>query len=699
MTGIPGDYVQTIFVDAADHPYVAAYIPFWEEGGLGYFDGDRWTTLNNVEHSQIASPRFNDITQGADGIMWIASNAGLLRYDPAIGPESLVRYDSSNTPMPGSQVYDVDVAPDGTVWLAVYNVSGIPAGGLVRFDPGTGQWTVWTTRNGITWGGGWTGWDAVGHVSVLPDASGPGYTVWFGSPHTLGMGTWRDGVFHWLGNPQNPPPTRYPIRFMSSRPQDDQGNLWLQTSDGLARRSRDGQYTIVGFPENLTTEVACVFALRGGRAVLGTYYSDVFIWDNGWQYIGNWGGGSHTYAFAEDSQGNIWAGGIGGAAKYENGVWQRYRLTNTGMMSYFINTIDFAPDGRVFMNGNAGPGVGGFDIFDGAHWTGASDASYGLGLPWGLPTDDVASIKFRANGNVALALAGIQGLVEWDGFSYQYLIPQGYDVLEVDEDALGRLWATAYTAGLWLVTGPDQYTFFGPANSPLPSGRVGSVEPDPLAAGFVWITTPFGVAHTDGTTWQVYPRELLGLNQNTLGQLLSVAVPAGDGSIWIGSDGSGLYHFDPATSNYTRYTSANAGFPGEAFTNAAIAPNGDLWVSTYDFNYPYPGSLSRFDGETWSHFSAGSSPLPHNQIEDIRCREAPGGYEVWVGMASEGVAVVRVATPPACPGDWNGSGGVDSQDFFDFLTAFFAGSADFNRSGATDSQDFFDFLGAFFAGC
>jgi hypothetical protein len=59
----------------------------------------------------------------------------------------------------------------------------------------------------------------------------------------------------------------------------------------------------------------------------------------------------------------------------------------------------------------------------------------------------------------------------------------------------------------------------------------------------------------------------------------------------------------------------------------------------------------------------------------------------------------RIHVGPRCRCDWNQCDGLNSQDFFDFLSAFFASNADFNSNGTTDSQDFFDFLGCFFGGC
>jgi uncharacterized membrane protein len=81
---------------------------------------------------------------------------------------------------------------------------------------------------------------------------------------------------------------------------------------------------------------------------------------------------------------------------------------------------------------------------------------------------------------------------------------------------------------------------------------------------------------------------------------------------------------------------------------------------------------------------------------------ADGRIVVGSGYPANGNSEAWIATvPPPCPADFNGDGLLNSQDFFDFVGAFFGGTpnADFNGDGQINSQDFFDFVTAFFAGC
>ncbi len=71
------------------------------------------------------------------------------------------------------------------------------------------------------------------------------------------------------------------------------------------------------------------------------------------------------------------------------------------------------------------------------------------------------------------------------------------------------------------------------------------------------------------------------------------------------------------------------------------------------------------------------------------CSDPGNGY--WVRL--------NVAAP--CPADFDGLNGVDVQDIFAFLNAWFAGdvNADFDGLNGVDVQDIFAFLNAWFAGC
>jgi hypothetical protein len=96
-TGIQGDYSEAVWIDHDGNPYIAAYQPSWEEGGFAkYIQAEnRWINYSNVDYpvigniNDIGSSRISDIEEDANGILWMATWRGLLKFNPAVGPASL----------------------------------------------------------------------------------------------------------------------------------------------------------------------------------------------------------------------------------------------------------------------------------------------------------------------------------------------------------------------------------------------------------------------------------------------------------------------------------------------------------------------------------------------------------------------------------------------------------------------------------
>ncbi len=200
-----------------------------------------------------------------------------------------------------------------------------------------------------------------------------------------------------------------------------------------------------------------------------------------------------------------------------------------------------------------------------------------------------------------------------------------------------------------------------------------------------------------------------------------VAADYNDGGItarfWVGAkatdNGNGTWHYEYAVENLNAHRSGgtfsiplrsgvtitNTGFSapfshsGEPYSNAAWASavaGGALVFSTDSYATNQNANAVRWGTLYTFRFDANFPP---------RTGAATIGLFRPGTPATVDAAMIPIPNGPPCPADWNHSGSVDSQDFFDFLTAYFAGNADFNQDGVTTSQDFFDFLTAFFAAC
>ncbi|MGE3109046.1 MAG: GC-type dockerin domain-anchored protein [Phycisphaerales bacterium] len=116
--------------------------------------------------------------------------------------------------------------------------------------------------------------------------------------------------------------------------------------------------------------------------------------------------------------------------------------------------------------------------------------------------------------------------------------------------------------------------------------------------------------------------------------------------------------------------------------------------------------LTIFDGcfgnELGCNDNANVSGCFNQSIVD-NVRVTPSGtYVIRVGgNSSTAFGTGTLTLSFICLADYNRDGAVTSQDFFDFIVAFFNGdvAADINGDLAVNSQDFFDFITLFFSGC
>lgn len=647
-TGIQGDYNEAIWIGPDGDPYIGGYEPAFQEGGFAKFvqAEDRWINYSNVDYPVIGHPEttgcvtVTDIVADSDGTLWLGTGRGALGFDPAVGGSSIINYGPQNSRLPGGWTSDVDIAPDGTVWFASIGVF-YGGGGITRYQPSTGTWTHWATGDR--------------HLSVQPKPGG-GYYVWSADTYYGYVFQFDSGTQAWTTLPFTGTPGE--VAGMPGKDcVDDVGNFWAQrlVPDGgwetLEYRQPDGTWVTPAPPyPSVTFDIWAFRAFGNAQALLANGSGDIWRFNGAsWQSLGQWRPGGYTQDLNIDGAGNVWACGIGGAAKRDaaTGAWQRYRITNTSQIDYFVNDLSLGTDGAVWVTQNAAPGIGGMACFDGDRWSGWNEVSYGLGGPWPFPTDNSDAIAYRpSTGHVAVNPM-FNGIREWTGNAFVTL-DNSSTSLGLVEDSMGRLWDLAQYPGLRYHDGSGWTT--------VSSGGGSAIQRDPERPGTIWVVNSYDVMRTDGA--YSFSRGVADFPELTPSNDAFFGLAAAPGGVaWIGvtepyGAGGALIRLDSNNGEYEmlRYDQGWP-LPGQYVAPLAATPDGRVWMQ-YESEYPSTDAgLCRYDGTNVGKFQAppGGQPqwggLPHSGITNLEARVVPGGYELWMSCISRGLAVLRVQGP------------------------------------------------------
>ena len=650
-TGIQGDYVEAVWIDHDGDPYIAGYTPGWEEGGFAKYiqTENKWINYSNIDYpligdiNDVGSSRISDIEEDTNGILWMATWRGILKFNPDIGGSSIEFWGADNSQHPGGRTIDLEIAPDGSVWAAVLSVVW-GDGGLVNYNPATNVWRYWHYGSIAN---NWPG--LIGfceNVSIQKKTSG-GYVVWVDGAGWNTMITFDSDSQLFTLLPQNQVPGEV-VALPGSDCIDDVNNLWAfrYTDSGniysLDYRTPSGNWITPPQPlSNTENDIWAFKAYGNGNALLIDDNSRVWLFNGSvWQDLGVWREGGFSYGVDIDANGNIWATGIGGAAKRnaQTGIWQRYRITNSSQITYWVEDITIDDEGNVYMAGNAGTGVGGFQKFDGTRWTGFNEFTYGLGNPFPFPTDNAEVLYFRpSNGNI-IVNPMFNNLHSWNGSNYTSLNYSNARSQGVVEDSQNRLWSLGeyydlkyYSNNIW-----TSVPFIGSGSN---------IKKDPARPGTVWACSGYQVLRTDGVyNFSKVTDDFSELDPQSDG--LTTVVPFTDGYAWVGTN-QGLAKLNSNNGSYQFFSPSNSQIPGENISPLTVTPDGRLWFTNFGSNSTSVYGLCWYDGTNFGIFpQQQTGGLPHAQIYDVEVKNIQDGYELWISCASRGVAVLTVDNTP-----------------------------------------------------
>jgi len=419
--------------------------------------------------------------------------------------------------------------------------------------------------------------------------------------------------------------------------QTPDGYLWVGTSGGLLRfdGARFQLFAHENTPAFGENSVFCLLAAHDGRLWIGTDGSGLIEWHNGLfhAYSAEKGQTSNfVRALAEDHNGLLWVATDDGLYWVRNGRLERADKP-LNLPVFNVHAVMEDRTGRIW--------VGGARLYS---------LKDGQAREYSLPDNDsrnkVKSFLQTSDGTIWVGTVGglYRLLPELDRFKP---VPGVFGTIRsLRETPSGELWAGSIGEGIFRIRG-DRVTRLQ-APSPLVSNTVLSIFVDSernlwigAQAGMMRLSrTPVRVVDlpsatdsdfgtvaldSDGSLWaasnqlvhvqgnHAVPIRFPGLDQVRVRNVFR----SRDGSLWIGTDGSGVYHLSPQGG---KHFTTHEGLINNFIRVFLESKDGTLWIGT-------DNGVSHLDRGGFHNFTA-QNGLAYNSIRSL-LEDRDG--TVWIG--------------------------------------------------------------------
>ena len=364
--------------------------------------------------------------------------------------------------------------------------------------------------------------------------------------------------------------------------EDQHGNLWIGTDNGLNRLNPDRTrfarfYHDPANPHSLSDNtINAVLIDRTGICWLGTNDAGISKFDPNRRMLtftddrpdqANPFGRYNIRSICQDNAGKFWIGTEGGGLFRYDSTTRHFRNFRQGNMPDDLPTNFIGPM---------------LKARDGAIWI-------GMGSDWKSGTPGQIARLNPATGRFTTFLP--------------VKAPHSYAfVMDITEDERGMLWFGMGNLGVLSYDRKQnrwrQYKH-DPGNPATLRGKwARAVISD--RQGHIWIGTDAGLDRLDYRTSQIThfvndPKALSSLSSN---YIMSLCLDRA-GRLWIGTDGGGLCRYDPARQQFIRYTEKE-GLIDNSISNLVEDSTGDLWLNTRKglcrFS-PTNGTFTAFDAD------------------------------------------------------------------------------------------------------